>query len=92
MERNKFLKTVYLLTYAIIFGQRTFFSIIKFVFREKRDFYLLYYNAIFRDHVLLHYTRSSIEIDVTEVKKHVFSKFCWKVCKINVRKRKLMLL
>ena len=39
--------------YVIIFGQSTFFSIINLVFREKCKFYLFYYNAIFKDGVLL---------------------------------------
>ena len=41
-----------LTSYAIIFGQRTLFSIIKFVFWGKREFYLIYYNAIFKVRVL----------------------------------------
>ena len=35
-----------LISYAIIFGQRTFFSIIKLVFRGKHEFYLFSYNGI----------------------------------------------
>ena len=35
----------------MILDQRTFFSIIKLVFREKREFYLFYYDAIFKDSV-----------------------------------------
>ena len=34
------------------FGRRTFFSIIKLVFQGKREFYLFYYHAIFKDPVL----------------------------------------
>ena len=49
-ERKKFKKTVNWLT--IIFGQRTFFPIIKLVFREKREFYLFFDDAIFKDRVL----------------------------------------
>ena len=57
----------------MIFAQRIFFSIIKLVFREKHEFYLLYYNAtIHKDRVLLKLTRSSIEINVIVVKKHDF--------------------
>ena len=41
-----------LTSYAIIFGQRTFFSIMKLVFRGKREFYLFCY-SIFKDRVLL---------------------------------------
>ena len=41
-ERKKYLKD---LTYfSSHFEQRTFFSIIKFVFRGQREFYLFYYN------------------------------------------------
>ena len=32
-----------------MFGQRTFFSMIKPIFREKREFYLFFYDAIFKD-------------------------------------------
>ena len=39
-------------TYAIIFGQRTFFSIIKLVFRGKLESYFFFYNTVFKDHVL----------------------------------------
>ena len=39
-------------SYVIKLGQTTFFSIIKLVSREKREFYLLYYNAIFKGRVL----------------------------------------
>ena len=49
-ERKKFKKAVNWLT--IIFGQRTFFPIIKLVFREKREFYLFFDDAIFKDRVL----------------------------------------
>ena len=38
-----------LLTY---FGQRTFFAIIKPVFRGKHELYLFLYNAILKDRVL----------------------------------------
>ena len=34
-----------------MFGQRTFFTIIKLVFGEKREFYLFYYNAIFKHYL-----------------------------------------
>ena len=50
-EHKKFLKNL-LTSYAIILGQRTFFSIIKLVFRGKREFYLFFYNAIFKDCIL----------------------------------------
>ena len=51
-EKEFFLKENVRNFYAIISGHRTFFSIIEFVFRGKRGFYLFYYNAIFRDRVL----------------------------------------
>ena len=38
---------------SYLFGQRTFFSIIKLIFWEKREFYLFYYNAFFKDRVLI---------------------------------------
>ena len=47
-----FLKNCKLTFYAIIFGQGTFFSMIKLDFRGKREFYLFYYNAFFEDRVL----------------------------------------
>ena len=40
-EHQKFSKSCQVTSYAIIFGQRTFFSIIKLVFREKREFYFI---------------------------------------------------
>ena len=55
-----------------MFGQRTFFSIIKFVFGEKDEFYIFYFITIFKDRVLFKETRSSIEIDVIVVKKTYF--------------------
>ena len=75
---TKFLRTSFYITpsdncfcsYTIIFDQRTFFSIIKLVFRGKLEFYLFYYNPIFKDRVLFKQIRSSIEIGVTVVKKH----------------------
>ena len=51
-EPNKFLKNCYLISHAIIFGQRTFFSNIKLVFWGKHEFYLFCYNAIVKDRVL----------------------------------------
>ena len=51
-ERKKFLKNCQLTSYAIMFGQRTFSSIVKLVFRGKREFNLFHYNAIFKDRVL----------------------------------------
>ena len=59
----------------IIFGQRTFFSIIKLVLRQKYKFYLFYYNVIFKDHILVKQTQPIIEIDIIVVKKHVFLNF-----------------
>ena len=52
-ERNKFLKNCQVTSYTIIFGKRTFFSIIKLAFWEKLEFYLFYCNAIFKDRVLI---------------------------------------
>ena len=37
-EQNKFLKNCLLTSYAITFDQITFFFIIKFIFRGKREF------------------------------------------------------
>ena len=42
-----------LTSYTILFGQKTFFSIIKVVFLGKREFYLFFYNAIFKDRLLI---------------------------------------
>ena len=68
----------------IVFGQRTFFSIIKLVFRGKREFYSFYYNAVLKDCALFKQTQSSIEIDVMLC----LFKFRRKVCKSNLKKRK----
>ena len=68
----------YLLFYKLfspffpLFGQRTFFSITELVFRGKRDFYLFYYNAIFKDSALFKQTQGIIEIDVIVAEKHVY--------------------
>ena len=35
-----------------MFGQRTSFPMIKPIFQEKREFYLFFYNAIFKDRLL----------------------------------------
>ena len=40
----------------------------KLVFREKHEFYLFYYDTIFKDHVLFRQTQSRIEIDAIVVK------------------------
>ena len=48
-ERNKFLKNCQLTFYAVVFGHRTSFSIIKLDFREKHEFYLFSNNVIFKD-------------------------------------------
>ena len=53
----------------MILGQRPFFFIIKFVFREKPEFYLFYYHSILKDRVLFEQTGPSIEIYVNVVKK-----------------------
>ena len=55
-----------------LFGQKTFFSITELVFRGKRDFFLFYYNAVFKDCVLFKQTQGIIEIDVIVVEKHVY--------------------
>ena len=52
-----------------MFGQRTFFSVMKLVFWGKCGFSLLCCGAILEDHVLFKYTEWSIEIDVIVVKK-----------------------
>ena len=52
-ENIRNLKKNYSFTfYTIIFGQRAFIPIIKFVFQEKHEFYLFYYNTIFKDYAL----------------------------------------
>ena len=71
-NERKFLKNCQLSSYAIIFGHRTFFLIIKLGFRGKSEFYLFFNNAILKDCVLFHWTQLSIEIDVTVVKKTFF--------------------
>ena len=57
-EREKFFKECYLTSYAIIFGQSAFFSIMKPVFREKGEFYSFYYKALFKDSVLSRLSRA----------------------------------
>ena len=69
--------------YTIIFGETVFFSIIKHVFGERREFYLYYYDHIFKDCVLFRWTCSSIEIDVIVVKKHVFLNFLEKYVRLS---------
>ena len=69
-----------------MFGQRTFFSIIKFVFGEKDEFYIFYYITIFKDRVLFKKTWSSIAIDASVVKKTFLFKFRSEVCKIKSKK------
>ena len=70
----------------IIFSQRTFFSIIKLVFRGKCKFYLFYYSIIFKDRVLFKQSQLSIEIDVIVVKKHVFLNFVEKYVRLKQKK------
>ena len=41
-------------------------------FPGKREFYLCYYKAIFKDHILFKLTQPSNKIDVTVVKKHLY--------------------
>ena len=67
----------------IIFCQKTFFSIITLDFRGKRELYLFYYNAIFKDRVLCKQTQSNIEIDAIVVKKHLFLNFAEKYVKLK---------
>ena len=45
----KFLKNCQLTFYAVIFGHRTSFFIIKLVFREKHEFCLFSNKVIFKD-------------------------------------------
>ena len=51
-EREKFFKNCQLTSYAIGFGQRTFFSIINLIFREKHEFYIFYNSLIFKFRIL----------------------------------------
>ena len=44
-------KNCELISYAIIFCQKTLFSIIELVFRERREFYLFCCNVILKDRV-----------------------------------------
>ena len=52
LKRNASITNCQLTSNSIVFGQRTFFSIIKLVFREKHQYYLFYYNLIFKCCVL----------------------------------------
>ena len=45
-ERKKFKKNYQIISYAIIFGQRTSFSVIKLVFSGKPEFYLFYFKRL----------------------------------------------
>ena len=64
-----------------------FISITKLVFHVKRELYLFYYNTIFKDHILLKQTQSSIEIDAIIVKKHVFFNFVEKYARFKWKKK-----
>ena len=55
------LMIIQILVILKIFGKRTFLSIRKLVFREKRAFYLFYYNTIFKDRVSLKIDRVSLK-------------------------------
>ena len=71
-ERKKFLRNYQRTSHAVIFGQRTFFSIIKLAFREKKhepDW--VYVNVNFKDCVLFKKSLSNIEIDFTVIQKHM---------------------
>ena len=43
----------------------------RLVFQEEHEFYLFYYSANFKDHVLFKQTQSRIKIDVILVKKNM---------------------
>ena len=79
-ERKKYIY-IKLLTYFLCdnIWSENVFSIIKLVFRGKREFCLFYYNVILKDRVLFKQAWSSIEIDGIVVKKHVFLSFLEKV-------------
>ena len=66
-----------------MFGQRTFFSVNKLVFRGKRGFSLLCCSAILKDRVLFKQTQSTIEIDVNVVKKHIPLNFIEKYVRLK---------
>ena len=70
----------------IIFSQRTFFSIVKLVFRGNCKFYLFYYSVIFKDRVLFKQSQLSIETDVIVVKKHVFLNLVEKYVRLKQKK------
>ena len=56
----------------------------RLVFQEEHEFYLFYYSANFKDHVLFKQTQSCIKIDVILVKKkHVFFYFVEKYVRLN---------
>ena len=88
-EHDKFFKNCPLTSYAIIFGPRTFFSIIKLAFSGKHEFYSFYNDIIFKDSIFFKKTQSSIKIDVIVVKKYIICllRFYWKVCKIKMKKK-----
>ena len=88
-NNNKFKKNCKLTSYTKIFGQRTFFFIVKLVFREKCEFYLFCDNTILKDCVLFKQTQLSIEIDIIVVKKHIFLNFVEKYVRSKRKKESL---
>ena len=85
-ERKNFLQNCWTTTHATVFRQRTFFSIIKLVWRETWVLFILL-QCYFERRVLFKKTQSSIEIDVIVDKNICLFKFRWKVCKITVKKK-----
>ena len=86
-ERKNFLKKILSFLLCNNIWERTFFSIVNFFFREKHEFYLFYYGAIFKDGVLFKQTQSSLETDVIALKKRIyFSKFVGKYVRLKWKK------
>ena len=72
----------------------TFFSIVKPVFRENRDFYLFYYSAILKDHLFFSRLSRALKLkSLSSNRKYIFKNLVEKYVRlIEKNKRKLMLL
>ena len=90
---RNFLKNCYLTSYFLcdniwsdnfLFYQKNCF--LELIFWEKREFYLFYFNSIFKDRVVFKETQSSIAIDVIVVKKHPFLNFVEKYARLKWKK------
>ena len=84
-ERKKFPKNCQLTSYAIVFGQITFFSTIKPVFREKHEFC----SIVMLFSITAYYLNRLSRALKLSSKKCLF-KFCWKLSKREKDKVSIM--